>query len=224
MKTSIPLAAACAIAMTTAAVAAPPPSVTYSADHTLVYAHRTSGSYTPSLAHKSSLKLIYQNFATAYPKGPYNVFTGAQISGFATPHGQFWIANGFTLSAKAAIEEVDIPAGYIQGDHNIVQVHIFADDNGVPGQSLWAHKIALTENFGTCCNVNVISLKAPVRLAANTPYWLGLTTVTGAQDVVGAWNINVADQLTQVPLAGNTGSGWQSSLQAPAIAFGLYGK
>jgi len=226
MNKTIPLAAACAIAMATAAIAAPPPAnFSTNADNSLAYAQPSShGSFTPPLAHRSSLPVIYQNFATSYPKGLYNAFTGAVVSGPKTPHGEFWVASAFTPTANAAVQEVDVAAGFNLGVTNTVQLHIYADANGIPGSDLWVHQVALTQTFGACCGIIAVTLKSPLHLIAGTQYWLGMTTVDNGQTVWGSWNLGVADQVTQSPNAESRGSGWQATLEAPAVAFGIYGK
>ncbi len=218
------LLAAAGILTSAAALAAPAISIFTNADHSVLYAHSGAGHFTPPLAHRPSAPVIYQNFATSYPKGLYNATAAFAVSGPESLFGQLWLATAFTPAASAAVSEVDVPLGLTFGAHNLVQVHIYADAAGMPGADLWTHKVALSQALGECCDVIAIHLKTPVQLAAGTQYWLGVTTLASQPDVLGFWNLDVLDQVDAVPQAVNRGQGWVAFQQPPTSAFGIYGK
>lgn len=207
-----------------AALAAQPVSFYTSADHRILYAQPTKGHFTPPLAHRSSAPVIYQNFATPYPKGLYNANAAYTVSGPNTLFGQLWLASAFTPATSAAVSEVDLPLGITFGTQNLVQVHIYADAAGMPGADLWTHKVALEQTLGECCNIITIHLRSPLQLTAGTRYWLGLTTLPSEPTVLGFWNLDVLDQVDPALQAVNRGQGWVPFEQAPTSAFGIYGK
>jgi hypothetical protein len=206
------------------AFAASPVSFTANADHTILHAHPAQSHFTPPLAHRPGAPVIYQNFATSYPKGLYDASAAFALSGPETLFGQLWLATAFTPATSATVSEVDLPVGITFGAHNKVKVHIYADANGKPGVDLWTREIALTQTLGECCNITAVHLKPPVQLTAGKQYWLGLTTLKSEPDVLGFWNLDVLDQVDTVPQAVNRGKGWVSFQQPPTSAFGIYGK
>ena len=224
MQKTLLLAAVGAFANVVTAIAAPPVSWSTNADHTIIYAHPVEGHFTPPIAHRPGAPAIVENFATSYPKGLYNATTAFVLSGPQSLFGQLWLATAFTPATSAAVREVEIPLGLTFGQHNHVQVHIYADANGMPGEDLWTRKVALEQSLGECCNIIPIHLQAPVKLTAGKQYWLAVTTLPSEPDVLGFWNLDVLDQVDAVPQAVNRGSGWVPFQQAPTAALGVYGR
>jgi hypothetical protein len=224
MHKAVLLSAASLFGAAATALAAPPVSIYGNADHSILYAHPTVSRFTPPLAHRPVAPVIFQNFATQYPKGLYYAGAGFALTGPQTPFGQIWLATAFTPTTSAAVHEVDVPLGITFGTHNLAQVHIYADAGGMPGTDLWNHKVVLEQTLGECCNIIAIHLKTPLQLSAGTQYWLGVTTLQNQPDVQGFWNLGVLDQVDAVPQAVNRGQGWVSFQQPPTAAFGIYGK
>ena len=224
MYKTLLLATAALLCSAAASFAAPSAPITTNADHTILYAHPTESHYTPPLAHHQAMPVIYQNFATSYPKGPYIATAGYALSGPQTLFGQLWLANAFTPAATASVQEVDLPLGITFGSHNHAQVHIYADANGMPGPDLWTHEVVLEQQLGDCCSITAIHLKQPLKVVAGTQYWIGLTTLAGEPDVLGFWNLDALNQVDQVTQAVNRGAGWVVFQGAPTSAFGIYGK
>ena len=229
MKTICIAAAALALAAPFAARSAtfssPIGEVIYSGQR-LELIPNEAGKFVPPLAHKSKLKTIISTFATAYPKGPYNAFLAVPINGPDTLHGQIAFATAFTLTAAATVQEVDIAGGWAPGSNAkqpVMQLHIYADANGVPGTELWSGKSAV-EEAGTCCNVIAIRVKGGLALNAGTQYWLGATPTPGESSFAGAWDLNVLDQVTITAGAVNQGNGWVAQQEPTNFAYGLYGK
>jgi hypothetical protein len=233
MKTASIAAAAFALAAQSAALAATPSAtanlagapgseVVIAGQHVMLVTHGPA-QYTPPLAHRRNLPSIYNDFATSYPKGLYNAFTGLPISGPHTIHGQYWFAAAFTPTANATVQEIDVAAASIAGNRDIVQIHLYADASGIPGTELWSGHATLPV-FGTCCAIATLHDKAGVPLTAGTQYWLGVTTLPHGTVFQGAWDINVLDQVDSNLIAINTGNGWAAQQSVPNVAFGLYGK
>jgi len=61
-------------------------------------------------------------------------------------------------------------------------------------------------------------------LTAGTPYWVVVTTDNAETTTFGAWNLTTTEQITAVPAASNTGSGWGSYMTTLAPAFAVYSK
>jgi hypothetical protein len=178
--------------------------------------------YARSFANKSKLPAIYENFATLYPKGEYNAVEGAALSGIHTLHGQIWLAQAFTPKAAVTIGEIDVAASLIGGEKNVVAVHLYADDSGVPGTELWSQNTKLP-TFGGCCAVVALNMQVPVQ--AGHQYWVGITTLGGpASTVSAAWNLAVRDQVNPSTAAQNRGNGWVPGASIPAFAIGIYGQ
>jgi len=224
MHKTMLLACAAAMAVSGAAFAATKVEMTTSADHTRVMTHGGTPRYTPPLAHKAGIPVIYSNFATLYPKGLYNASNGASISGPNTIFGQIWIATAFTPAASATVREVDIAARFINGSKNRFLVGIYADASGIPGTLLWSRKTAFPTNFGDCCAVVTLPDKDAFKVTAGTQYWLAVTTQPAASDAMATWNLNVLDQVVGGVNAQNRGSGWQPGSFMPDFAYGIYGK
>ena len=229
MKTICIAAAALALAAPFAArpAKAIPPAgeIAYSGQRIALIPNE-AGKYVPPLAHKSKLKTIISNFATAYPKGPYNAFVAVPINGPDTLHGQIAFATAFTLTAAATVQEVDIAGGWAPGSNAkkpIMQLHIYADANGVPGTELWSGKAVVAE-AGTCCNVIAIHVEGGLALNAAAQYWLGATPAPGGSSFAGAWDLNVLDQVTPTAGAVNQGNGWVAQQEPTNFAYGLYGR
>jgi hypothetical protein len=178
---------------------------------------------TPAVTPPGARRVIYENFANLYPLGVYNASTGAALSGPNTLHGQIWLAASFTPARNATLKEVQVAAEYIFGTRNVVSVGIYADASGVPGTELWSRKTALP-SFPSCCSVVALTDKAGVSLTAGTRYWVGITTLPGASDTSGAWNLVVKNQVKGGLAAQNRGSGWQAGDSTPYFAFGVYGE
>jgi hypothetical protein len=177
----------------------------------------------PAVTPPGERRAIYENFAKLYPKGKFNAFTGAALSGPNTLHGQIWLAASFTPARNATLKEVEVAAEYIGGTRNVVSVGIYADASGVPGTEVWSRKAALPA-FPSCCGVVALTDKTGVPLTAGTRYWLGITTLPGASDTSGAWNLAVKNQVKGGLAAQNRGDGWQAGSSVPYFAFGIYGE
>jgi hypothetical protein len=178
---------------------------------------------TPAVAPPGERRAIYENFANLYPRGKYNAFTGASLSGPHTLHGQIWLAASFTPARNATLKEVEVAAEYIGGTRNVVSVGLYEDAAGVPGTEIWSRKTALPI-FPSCCGVVALTDKTGVPVTAGTRYWLGITTLQGASDTSAAWNLVVRNQVKGGLAAQNRGGGWQAGPSTPFFAFGIYGK
>ena len=214
-----------AMAANPANAPAPHGEVVYS-DQRVALIPDGAGTFVPPLAHRSKLKTIISNFATSYPKGPYNAFLGVPINGPDTIQGQAAFATAFTLTAPATVQEVDIAGGWAPGSNAkfpIMQLHIYADASGVPGAELWSGKKVVAA-FGSCCGVIAIRVKGGLALSARTQYWLGATPAPKESDFAGSWDLNVLDQVNAAPGAVNMGSGWVAQQEPINFAYGLYGK
>jgi hypothetical protein len=229
MKIACIAAAAFALAAPAAALAANPaataPNEVIFANQRVVAVPSAGGKFVPPLAHRPKLPVILSNFASAYPQGPYNSFTGVPIGGTDSLHGEFEFATSFTLTANATVQEVDIAGGWTPGSYGkpIMQLHIYADADGLPGTELWSAKQMVPE-FGTCCGVIAYKVKGGLALTSGTTYWIGATPGPKGNGFFGAWDINVLDQVNAAAGAVNQGSGWVQQSEPINFVFGLYGK
>ena len=177
----------------------------------------------PTLAQRAAGTPLFDNLATLDPKGVYTVGSGAGFGDVTDNSPPVELAVAFTAPTTTRVAEVDIGAGYISGTENLVQVHLYQDDGGVPGSEIWSHSVALPVD-GTCCAVAALKVPPRVKLTAGLQYWVGLGVAKGAADTFGAWYGNVADQIDSGLTAINQGSGWTASTTLPLPAFGVFAK
>lgn len=175
--------------------------------------------------HDSNLTTIYSNIGTVYPKGLYFCCYADTVSGPSSPFAQNWLAFQFTPVANASVSELDAAINYSGTGPNEILLGLYTDAGGVPGAKLSEKLVRGLGSFSSCCGLAVAVFRKAVPVAANTPYWVVATTTKASQDTFAAWNYNSSDQIDHIPIAGNTGSGWQNlGAFAPAPAFAVYGK
>jgi len=207
----------------TGALAAGIPGVTVSKDKSIVSVSRGSTHYTPPPAHVPGKNVIFSNVGTKYPKGLYFCCYGNTIAGSTSELGsQNWVAMGFTPAADTTTKEVDVGVGWFAGT-NQVTVGLYEDNgSGAPGKKIKDKAVSGLQTGGGCCGLAV--LKVAADLKAGQQYWVTVTT-EGANDTFGFWNFNSTDQIDSVPIAVNTGSGWQAGgSEVPSPSFAVYGQ
>src|SRR5882757_6115881 len=117
-----------------------------------------SGHYSPTaLPGKSA---IFSNVGTKYPKGLYFCCYGDTISGpNAGVGGTFSVALQFTPASDIDAKEVDAGVGWVQGV-NAVDLAIYDDAGGVPGNLIDSAKATGLGTFGDCCTMAVARVRA----------------------------------------------------------------
>jgi hypothetical protein len=184
-----------------------------------------SGFYVPPPPHNDGSVPVFSNIGTKYPLGLYFCCSGATVSGPDSEIGfQSWPAMQFTPAADVSVTEIDVAVERITGTDEI-DIGLYTDANGVPGTLLKSFTATGLQGNGGCCGFAVGRDKQGIPIAGGTPYWVAVTTDTGATDTFGNWMFNTTDQLDAVPSAVNKGSGWVTNGGAvPAATFAVYGK
>jgi hypothetical protein len=220
MHTSAVFACAIALASFAAAAHAAPPDVMFSQDGHVAVVTGGNAATTPGIL-TPGLKPIFSNLASLDPNGVYMADTGYTVSG---GNSQFWYAAAFTPTANATAAEIDIGATYISGKKPKLELELYADDNGLPGQELWSGDATIAVNEVGCCALTTAKIKGGIALTAGTQYWVGVSTLANGPDTMAIWNFNVTDQVDAESLAENQGSGWVARSWLPGIAFGVFAK
>ena len=132
---------ACALALTGLAVTAhaAPPGVTFSKDGHVAVISGGTPVRTPA-ALPPGLTPIFSNLASIDPNGVYMADIGYTVSGGSS---QFWYGAAFTPASNVTAGEIDIGATYISGSKQALQLQLYADANGLPGQELWSGKATI---------------------------------------------------------------------------------
>lgn len=176
-----------------------------------------SGHFSPTaLPHKET---AFSNVGTKYPKGLYFCCYGNTISGPDSIVGAAYsVALQFTPASDMTAKEIDAGVGWAAGT-NAVNLAIYDDAGGLPGNMLDGGQATGLGIFGDCCTMAVANVRA--KLTGGTPYWV---VVSADGDTWDAWAFNSTDEIDIVTAAYNGGSGWQAGGAVPAPSFQVIGK
>src|SRR5437868_2821417 len=130
-----------------------------------------SGHYSPTaLPGKSA---IFSNVGTKYPKGLYFCCYGDTISGADSVVGAAYsVALQFTPASDIDAKEIDAGVAWVTGT-NAVDLAIYDDAGGIPGNQLDSGKATGLGVFGQCCTMAVAKVRASLK--GGTPYWVVVT-------------------------------------------------
>ncbi len=166
--------------------------------------------------------MIFSNIGTAYPKGLYFCCYCDTISGPNAGAGGAFSATMQFISAKdAKVTEIDASVGFVQ-DTNVVDIVLYDDNGGIPGNVIKSAAATGLGTFGSCCTMAVAKIKA--NLKAGTPYWVAAQEDLDGQNTWAAWAFNSTDQIDILNAAYNSGSGWTAGRAVPAPGFQVLGK
>jgi hypothetical protein len=202
------------------ALAAGDKSYTLSKDKAVTSVTQSSAHYSPpQLTHKT---VIFSNVGTKYPKGLYFCCYGDTISGpNAGVGGTFSAALQFTPSADVKVTEIDAGVAWVQGV-NAVDIVLYDDNGGVPGNVIKSAKATGLGSFGDCCTMAVANLRASLK--GGTPYWVAVQADPDGSNTWAAWAFNSTDQIDILTAAYNSGTGWSAGLALPAPSFQVLGR
>ena len=211
---------ACALALAGFAVNAnaAPPGVKFSKDGHVAIIDGGAAGHTQAVL-PPGVKPIFSNLASIDPNGVYMADIGYTVSGGSS---QYWYGAAFTPTFNVTAGEIDIGATYISGRKQELQLQLYADANGLPGQALWSGKAAIGVISAGCCALTTAKIKGGVALTAGTQYWVGVTTLPNGSDTLAIWNFNVSNQVDPESLAENQGAGWVARSWLPGIAFAVF--
>jgi hypothetical protein len=179
-----------------------------------------SGHFSPTALPKKTA--IFSNVGVAYPKGLYFCCYGSTISGpNAGVGGTYSVALQFTPASDVNAKEIDAGVGLVQGV-NAVDLAIYDDAGGVPGNLIDSGKATGLGTFGDCCTMAVAKVKASLK--GGTPYWMVVSADKDGANTWAAWAFNSTDEIDIVTAAYNGGSGWSPSGAVPAPSFQVIGK
>ncbi len=200
-------------------------ATTHSADGRFTYApparHGTVAAALPA-----GTTVLFSNFATAYPNGLYFSGLGNTITGPGVPlNPGIASAAQFTVSKGGTASGVYAAIGLLSGNA-MIDLAIYTDNGGVPGNLLWSSETKVRPPFGTCCGVIKATISGGLPLTANTPYWLVATADAPVHsNFNGAWSVSTINQVTDVLAATNfNGAGWQSYPTNTPPAFAITGE
>jgi hypothetical protein len=182
-----------------------------------------SGNTIEAPQHDKSVKVIFSNIGTKYPKGEYFCCFGDTISGSTSITGaQSWVAAQFASSDDAMVTEIDVAAEWADGTNEIA-IGLYTDKNGIPDKLLKTFTVTGLQGISSCCGLAVGKDKNGVPIKGGRPYWVAVTTP--ASDTFVVWADNSTDQIYGLPIAENAGAGWvYAGYQIPQLSFGVFGQ
>jgi len=214
------VAAAFAIA-STATMAAGVNGATASKDKRITSVPSGSSHYTPAQLPGKTPNVIFNNIGWKYPNGLYFCCYGDTISGSTSQIGQtFWLAASFSPSEDATVKEIDAGVGWVSGA-NKVEITLYDDNGGVPGNVIATGEASALGVFGDCCGLASMRIKGGAAVTGGSTYWVAVTTDGAASNTWAAWNFNSTDQINPVSVAASNGAGWTNlggSVPAPSFA------
>jgi hypothetical protein len=205
------------------AAAADIDGVTLSDDKRTALFAQGSGIYIAPPQHEPRTKTIFSNIGVKYPKGEYFCCFGDTISGAQSiVNAQSWVAAQFASADDVTITEIDVAAEWASGT-NEIDIGLYTDKDGIPGRLLKKFQVTGLQGISGCCGLAVAKDKMGIAIAGGRPYWIAVTT--GSSDTFAVWADNTTDEIYGVPIAVNSGTGWQAGgYQIPQLSFGVYGQ
>lgn len=200
-----------------AASAAGVNGATLSKDKRITTVSMSSGHFSPTALPKKTA--IFSNVGLAYPKGLYFCCYGSTVSGPTSAVGAAYsVALQITPASDIDAKEIDAGIGWAGGT-NSVDLAIYDDAGGVPGNMISSGKATGLGTFGDCCTMAVAKVKASLK--GGTPYWVVASAEGNTWD---AWAFNSTDETDVLNAAYNGGSGWSPAGAVPAPSFQVIGK
>ena len=209
--------------------------VVVSKDGRTTIATKRTPSVTRTEPNDPSLVTIYDNIATADPKGSYWCCEGYTITGPTALSGfpEYWEAGAFTPSANHTVTKVEVAVGFVEGTNGLV-LGLYSDASGVPGKAIKTWALSSLPTFGSCCTVEARTDAAGISVTAGTQYWILLKTNKKETTTWAAFNVNDTDQIdSQVTafycsqdVSGSCSNNdkWTASQSTPGPAFAVLGK
>ena len=205
MLRNILLATAALTLVATAANAGP--QVSLSKDNKFVSVMPNNHNATRVRAPKDSY--VYETLSTN-ANGAYFCCYGSTISGpssfFDAAYG---VAEQFILTNSTKAKGLAAGVGYVSGDDSVT-LTLYADNgSNSPGAMLAQGTGTTRTEFGECCGVTTVKIPK-TNLAANTPYWVAITTTGANFEAAGFQVSNEVDDYVYVASTSNGGSTWGS--------------
>jgi len=205
--------------------------VVVSKDGRTTIATKRTPSVTRTEPNDPSLVTIYDNIATAYPKGSYWCCEGYTIMGPANLLGfpEYWQAGAFTPSANHTVTKVEVAVGFVEGTNGLV-LGLYNDAGGVPGKAIKTWALSGLPTFGSCCTVEARTDSVGIPVTAGTQYWIVLKASAKETTTWAVFNVNDTDQVdpqvTAVYCSGlcSPNNKWVASHTTPGPAFAVLGK
>lgn len=203
------------------ALAASDKTYTLSKDKTVTSVSQGSAHYAPpQILGKDNV--IFSNVGTKYPKGLYFCCYGDTISGPSSPvGGNYAAALQFTPAQDGKVTEIDAGVGLASGT-NGVNLALYDDNGGVPGNLIAGGTATGLGAFGDCCTMATVKIKKAA-VKAGTPYWVVVTATGNTWD---AWTFNSTDEtdILTAAYSSDGGATWTAGGAVPAMSFQVLGK
>jgi len=173
--------------------------------------------------HESGTKTLFSNIGVKYPKGEYFCCFGDTVSGANSVVGsQSWVAAQFGSLDDATVTEIDVAVEWASGT-NEIEIGLYTDKDGIPDKLLKNFKVTGLQGVSGCCGLAVAKDKKGIAIKGGRAYWVAVTTPVA--DTFAVWADNSTDQIYGLPIAENSGSGWQyAGYQIPQLSFGVFGR
>jgi hypothetical protein len=234
LKKKIAFSVACLVVIlfaTVALIASGQNKFAFSPDHRTVMAKNPPSQVTPAPAVDQGLQVIAGNFST-YQFGTYfSIFGNTIDQGVNGYPFLIWQGEAFTPTADATVTELQVGLGDLNSGSGSIQLSLYDDANGVPGNVLKSAAAKHVQPYGECCGATTAKLGAGVPVTAGTQYWLVVSTTARDTDIYG-WNFNTTNMTAQLSASYCQGSstycGSNSGVWVPYLytqnAFQVLGK
>jgi hypothetical protein len=163
---------------------------------------------------------IFDNFALAYPLGPYWTWQAWTISGPNSVLGFYaWPGMAFTPKVDATVTQIVIGAGWLDGTNQLT-ISLNADSGGLPGASLGSATVSGLQEEPNCCQIRTGGFDIPV--SAGTQYWVVVQPSSSDSDTWGGWYLTSANE-TYLPFAEYSSGQWGAGTGVQGV-FAVMGK
>ena len=176
----------------------------FSSDGRTVRAINPSSEVIAGRAVDRNLTTIAGNFST-YPYALYFSVWGNTIAqGGSNFPFQIWQAEAFTPAVNATVTEIDVSLGDQSGGSAGIEVGLYDDASGIPGNKIKSVHVSKLPRYGECCGVTTATFKG-IPVKAGTQYWVLISTTTKDTDIY-AWAFNSTDMRAHLAAYRCTGS------------------
>ena len=203
VKKRIVLSASCLIVILLASmalVASGEKKFAFSPDLRTVRANNPPAQVTPAPAIDEGLSVIAGNFSS-YPYATYfSIFGNTIDQGVNGYPFLIWQGEAFIPTADATVKQIQVGVGDLNAGYGSIQLSLYDDANGVPGNVLKSVNVKNVQPYGECCAPTTAKLGEGVPVTAGTQYWVVVSTTPKDVDIYG-WNFNTTNMTAQLSAA-----------------------
>lgn len=170
---------------------------TFSQDLRTVRANNLPAHITPAPAVDEHLSVIAGNFSSYANATYFSIYGNTIDQGVNGYPFLIWQGEAFTPAADATVKQIQVGVGDLNAGYGSIEVSLYDDNNGVPGNVLKAVNVKNVQPYGECCAPTTAKLGTGIPVTAGTQYWVVVSTTPRDRDIYG-WNFNTTDMTAQL--------------------------